>query len=647
MNKPLRILHLEDNPLDAELIKEILENEELPCHITRVETREDFVAALAATNFDIVLSDYSLPTFDGLSAMAIVRQHYPAIPFLIVTGTMGEEVVIETLKSGATDYVLKQRLSRLMPSVQRALREAEERTERKRAEEALRDNLALYTTLMENLQMGVLVEDDSRRILNANKTFCELFGIADPQSLIDTNCAQTLDVAKALFVNQQEFIQRIEERIRNGRTVIAEETVMTNGHILERDYVPILMGKERFGHLWLYHDMTERKTLEEQFRQSQKMDAIGRLAGGIAHDFNNLLTVIIGFSNLLLLRLEDENDARKEVEEIEKAARRAASLTTQLLTFSRKQVLQVEVLDLNAVILDMDKMLRRIIGEDIELLTSLAPDLGQVKADPGQIEQIIMNLAVNARDAMPQGGRLRITTTTVELDEGYTLSHAEVQPGCYVLLTVSDTGLGMDKQTQLRIFEPFFTTKDQGKGTGLGLSTVYGIIKQSNGHIWVYSEPGYGTTFKIYLPCFEQSATRADAALGDHPSLRERSETILLVEDEEALRNLVSQVLTLQGYRVIIAHDGNQAIELGEQYKGTIHLMITDVIMPHMDGVELAKRMLALRPEMKVLFMTGYTSDIIIHYGMVEKEIALLQKPFSPDVLTQKVCEILDMSKQP
>jgi two-component system cell cycle sensor histidine kinase/response regulator CckA len=645
MNNSLRILHLEDNPLDAELIEEMLVGEGISCQIKRVETRGDFVDALAGQEFDMVLSDYSLPAFDGLSAMAIVRDRYPTIPFLIVTGTLGEEVVIETLKSGATDYVLKQHLARLAPSVHRALREARDRKERKRAEEALRDSLALCTTLIENLQMGVLVEDASRRILNANKTFCDLFGIEDSRSLIDANCAEALELAKSLFVNQEDFMQRIEERIQNGRTVIAEEEIMTDGRILERDYVPILIGKERFAHLWLYHDMTERKNLEEQFRQSQKMDAIGRLAGGIAHDFNNLLTVIIGFSSLLMYRLEEEAGGRKEVEEIEKAARRAAALTGQLLAFSRKQVLQPEVLDLNAILSDMNKMLRRIIGEDIELITLPDPELGQVKADPGQIEQIIMNLAVNARDAMPQGGKLTIATTTVELDEGYAFSHAQVQPGCYVLLTVSDTGLGMDKQTQSRIFEPFFTTKDQGKGTGLGLSTVYGIVKQSNGHIWVYSEPGYGTSFKIYLPCLRNAAS-TKTIKENHAALRKATETILLVEDEEVLRKLVSQILALKGYRVIEAHNGNHAVELCAQYEETIHLIITDVIMPQMDGVELAKRLLAMRPELKLLFMTGYTSDIILHHGMLEKDLALLQKPFSPDALIDKVCEVLDTPKK-
>ncbi len=642
MTNPLRILHLEDNPLDSELIQSTLEEEGLVCEFLRVETRAAFIEALEHQSLDLILSDYSLPSFDGLSAMAIVHEQKYELPFLIVTGTLGEEVAIETLKSGATDYVLKHRLSRLVPSVRRALSEARARDERKHAEDALRDNLALYTTLIESLQMGVLVENESHHILNVNKTFSEMFSLDDPQILVGRNCSEIFETAKSLFTGPKAFIQQIEERRRNGKAVTGEELVMVNKNILERDYIPIMIGEQQLGHLWLYRDVTERKHLEEQFQHSQKMDAIGQLAGGIAHDFNNLLTIIIGFSSILISRFPKDDPGRQEVEEIEKAGRRAASLTGQLLAFSRKQVMRMEEIDLNEIIADMEKMLRRIIGEDIELVTVLEPALALTKADPGQMGQIIMNLAVNARDAMPQGGKLLITTSTIELDEGYALSHAEVKPGQYILFTVSDNGTGMSKEIQSRIFDPFFTTKEAGKGTGLGLSTVYGIVKQMNGHIWVYSEEGHGTTFKIYL----SSANNIEmSGVSQKNQLSQRgSETILLVEDEAALRNLARRVLEMNGYSVIEANNGYDAIERCKQHNQQIDLVITDIIMPQMGGMELVDRLKTSCPGIKILFITGYTDNTLIHNGVIEHGLALLQKPFSPDSLARKVREVLDIA---
>ncbi len=640
MTNPLRILHLEDNPFDTELIQATLEEEGLACEILRVETRADFLDALEQQRFDLILSDYSLPTFDGISAMEIVQEKGYELPFLIITGTLGEEVVIETLKSGATDYVLKHRLSRLVPSLRRALREAQEREERKRIEDALRANLALYTTLIESLKMGVLVENDAHHVLNVNKVFCEMFALDDPHHLVGKNCSEIFEAAKPVFVSPKNFVKKIGERQSNGKAVTGEELLMLNKNILERDYIPIMIGEQQLGHLWLYRDVTERRHLEEQFQHSQKMDAIGQLAGGIAHDFNNLLTIIIGFSSILMSRFPADDPARQEIEEIEKAGRRAAALTGQLLAFSRKQVMRLEELDVNTIIAEMEKMLCRIIGEDIELITVLEPELARVKVDHGQMGQVIMNLAVNARDALPQGGKLLITTSTVELDEGYALSHAEVKPGQYVLLTVSDNGMGMSKPTQERIFEPFFTTKEPGKGTGLGLSTVYGIIKQSNGHIWVYSEEGHGTTFKIYLP--SSTITERSGASEKTKSSPRGSETILLVEDEDALRNLARRVLEINGYRVIEASNGQEAIEVCEQQTGQIDLVVTDIIMPKMGGVELVNHMKTSCPGIKILFITGYTDNTLIHNGNLEQGFTLLQKPFSPDSLVRKVREVLN-----
>ncbi len=390
-----------------------------------------------------------------------------------------------------------------------------------------------------------------------------------------------------------------------------------------------------------FDDISDRKRLEAQFLQAQKMEAVGRLAGGVAHDFNNLLTIINGYGQLLLERLEPNNPLQGHASEIMKAGERAASLTRQLLAFSRQQVLQLQVLDLNAVVTNVEKMLRRLIGEDIELRTVLNRELGRVKADAGQLEQVIMNLAVNARDAMPQGGKLTIETASVELDESYVRSHADVKPGRYVMLAVTDTGIGMEKETQALIFEPFFTTKEKGKGTGLGLATVYGIVKQSGGDIWVYSEPGRGTSFKIYMPRVEETveAVELGKPLAKRPTAQE---TVLLVEDEVGVRSLLHGVLTSGGYTVLEGRRGEEALRIAELHQGPIHLILTDVVMPGMSGRELAERLKASRPEMKVLYMSGYTDDAIVHHGVLDPGMAFLQKPFTPDALARKVREVLD-----
>lgn len=389
-------------------------------------------------------------------------------------------------------------------------------------------------------------------------------------------------------------------------------------------------------------DVTERAKLENQFRQAQKMEAIGRLTGGIAHDFNNLLMVINGYSDMLLQALPADDVRRDSVAEIKQAGERAASLTRQLLAFSRRQVLELRILDLNAVVAGTNKMLRRLIGEDIDLVTAPAPALGCVKADPSQIEQAIMNLAVNARDAMPQGGTLTIETANVELHKSYAHEHYAVQPGHYVMLAVSDTGCGMDAETRKHIFEPFFTTKDQGKGTGLGLSMVYGIVKQSGGYIFVHSEPGRGTAFKIYLPRVEEAVA---PPLPSTPlaGSTQGSETILLVEDNEAVRELLRSILQGNGYTVLVAGDGGAALQIGEQHQSPIHLLISDVVMPGMDGRELASRLVALHLGMKVLFISGYTDDAVLRHGIHEQDIPFLQKPIAVDALLRKVREVLDV----
>jgi signal transduction histidine kinase/ActR/RegA family two-component response regulator len=391
----------------------------------------------------------------------------------------------------------------------------------------------------------------------------------------------------------------------------------------------------------LIEDVTEQRSLENQFRQAQRLEAVGRLAGGVAHDFNNVLTAITGYSELLLDELTPGDPKRQDVEEIHAAARRAAGLTRQLLAFSRKQVFQTRVLDLNAVVRMLEKMLQRLIGEDVKLEIAPSSALGAVRADPGQIEQVIMNLAVNSRDAMPGGGRLTIETANVDLDEAYAREHAGAAPGRYVMLAVSDTGTGMDAETQSHIFEPFFTTKEQGTGTGLGLATVYGIVKQSGGHVWVYSEPGRGATFKIYLPRVDEPVEAQDAQQVAPPVAGGR-ETVLVAEDDPSVREIVAEVLTQKGYRVLRAPDGQTALEMARAQPGEIQLLVTDIVMPGMTGRELAEVLVAERAGVRVLYMSGYTDDAVVRHGVLAEGLPYLQKPFSPRALALKVREVLD-----
>ncbi len=417
-------------------------------------------------------------------------------------------------------------------------------------------------------------------------------------------------------------------RTRDGRVIDVEMTVREIAYGGQAVALAVLV------------DVTDQHHLEEQLRQAQKMEAVGMLAGGVAHDFNNLLTIITGYSQLILngLALQDPN--RHSVEQIMKAGERAAALTKQLLAFSRRQVLQPRVLELNKLVSSLSTMLQRLIGEDIELRLALSADLGRVSADPGQIEQVLMNLAVNARDALPRGGVLTIETANIHLDERYTGRHIAVKPGSYILLGVSDNGTGMDAATRARLFEPFFTTKGTGRGTGLGLSTVFGIVKQSGGTVDVYSELGRGTSVKVYLPRIDQPVV-AEAASG-RKALARGTETILLAEDDEMVRNLVRETLLREGYKVIAAADPMEARRLADHYRGAIQLLITDVVMPKVNGRELADQLLDQRPDLKVLYMSGYTDNAILNSGILQKEVPFLQKPFTPAALTEKVRDVLE-----
>jgi two-component system, cell cycle sensor histidine kinase and response regulator CckA len=446
--------------------------------------------------------------------------------------------------------------------------------------------------------------------------------------------------------DQPDELAGISERLNSGDGIQLCETV----HLRkdgQRIDVSTMMSPVKdasgaiVGAAAITRDITDRKALEARLRQAQKMESVGRLSGGVAHDFNNLLGVIIGYCGVLEERINGNDESSKSIQEIKKAGQRAASLTRQLLAFSRQQLLEPKILNLNTVVADISKMLRRLIGEDIDLSTVLEPELGRVKADQGQIEQVIMNLAVNARDAMPQGGKLLIETANVDLDQAYALRHPPTVPGRYVLLAVTDTGVGMDKETQGHIFEPFFTTKEKDKGTGLGLAVVYGVVKQSGGNIWVYSHPGKGTTFKIYLPLAEEVVEYQEKRPVSRPESLKGSETILLVEDEEPLRSLTRNLLVQSGYTVLETGDAAQALEIVNRHGGSIHLLLTDVVLPGMSGIVLAEEMHRMYPGMKVLFMSGYT----YYAGSSQKELDtdafLLRKPFAPDELRLKVREVL------
>ncbi len=392
-------------------------------------------------------------------------------------------------------------------------------------------------------------------------------------------------------------------------------------------------------------ERADRQRLEQQLRQAQKMEVVGRLAGGVAHDFNNLLTVISGYSEILLENMTSDDPAREIVKEIYRSGERASLLTQQLLAFSRKQVLEPKVLNLNDVVSESSRMLARLIGEDIRLRTVLSEDLNLIRVDPGQLEQVIMNLAVNSRDAMPNGGQLTIETANVEIDERYAYSHWEIRSGTYVMLAVSDTGHGMDEATRARIFEPFFSTKPSDRGTGLGLATVYGIVKQSGGNIGVYSEPNYGTVIKVYFPVVEKSSTNLDLPV-EIPTALEGSETILMVEDDAAVRSLARLALQMYGYQVLEASDGREALALSQRHKGSIHLLVTDVVMPGINGRELAEQLTRKFRDLQVLFLSGYTSDTIVHHGVLEADMAFLQKPFTPMLLSRKVREVLNARRR-
>jgi two-component system cell cycle sensor histidine kinase/response regulator CckA len=521
-------------------------------------------------------------------------------------------------------------------------------TERKQSEEVLKQAEEKYRDIFENAIEGIFQATPEGRYINVNPALAHMYGYDSPEELMNT----VKDIYHQLYVNpnrHSELLRLLEEK---GVVHNFEIQVYHKDREIIWISTNIRVVHDNDGRFLYYEgavqNMTEQKKaekdvkfLEDQLRQSQKLESIGRLAGGVAHDFNNLLTIIKGNSQLSLMDLKEEDPLRENLEEVVRASDRASDLIRQLLAFSRRQILEMRVLDLNTVLRDMDKMLHRLIGEDIELITLLADDLGRVKTDPGWVEQIIMNLAVNARDAMPSVGKLTIETANVELDEAYARNHIAVTPGRYVMLSMSDTGVGMTPEVRQQVFEPFFTTKEKGKGTGLGLSTVYGIVKQSGGNIWVYSEPDKGTTFKIYLPRVDEPLEE----LGERAEVKEvprGTETILICEDEEDVLKLAGRILSGQGYTVLQASSTSKALEICKEQTQPIHLILTDVVMPQMSGRELLEQCRKVRVDFKILYMSGYTDYAITHHGVLEKGVNYIQKPFTVDGLARKVRAVLD-----
>jgi PAS domain S-box-containing protein len=754
-------------PMDAELMEYELGRASIRFTARRVDTREGFLAALDDFAPDVILSDYTLPRFDGMTALALARERAPATPLLIVTGSVNEETAVGCMKAGADDYLLKGNLSRIGPAIEAALARQRLSAERARSEAALRRSEANLRAIFENsLQCFVLVNREGTvqafnrtadewllqlcgRRLHEGERITEFlpgtaetlaaaqdgearrreWGIADREGQVrwfETSDVPIVDDAgqvigvclSAVNIDERKraehTLRESEARYRDLFDNASDLVCMTDldgsflyvnrawhdatgysddelrrmrlGDLVQPDlyarladaYARVLAG-ETVGHLDLtfrtrdgggivaegsvssvvkdgrpvmvrgiWRDLTERKRVDEQLRRAERMQAAGQLAGGVAHEVNNMMTGVIGFGSFLLRSLDQDDPRRADVDEIMKAGNRAADVTRQLLAFTRQQFRRPEVVEVNQIVAGVERMLRRSLGDDQELVLRLRNLAGHVRVDRGQLEQVLVNLVLNARDAIAGAGHVTIETDRVTLDSEYVRRHdlVTVPTGDYVLLVVSDTGCGMTPEVQARIFEPFFTTKPVGQGTGLGLSTVYGIVKQSDGFIWPYSEVGHGTTFKIYLPAAERliQSPRLVPGNGD---LRGGGEVILVVEDEAMVRGLAVRCLAEQGYRVVEARTSGEALAYVEENPGTVDLVLSDVVMPVMGGRELSQRLRRVAPSLPVLFMSGYTGEDVVQRGLLDAGAPFEQKPFSPESLAAKVRELLDVTRAP
>lgn len=757
----IRALLLENAPADAELSLRQLERDGLRVDPDIVSSPEEFKLRMGSNTYDIVLGDYMLPGWTGMEAVRWLRAEGYDLPFILVSGTLGDEVAVECIKLGATDFVSKDRVERLPIVVRRALKEVVLVRQRNRIEQELRESERQYRVLFEiNPHPMWVFATQSLDIVEANDAAALHYGYSRSEfltmTILDLQPAEGIPTARrtdrmrapgrfeseqlkhrkrdgtlidveitthglsfygrsAILAQARDITENLrnEEKLRQSeerfsRAFRSSPIAITISEKEDGRYLDVndaflkMVGfsrEEIVGHtstelnIWAFPedrarmireldqhgglkametifnskkggerkvllsaevlqlsgescvlaittDVTEAKRLEDQFRQAQKMEAVGRLAGGVAHDFNNMLSVILGFCDLALTRTNQQGTAR-ELKEIQKAAQRAAVLTRQLLAFSRQQLLLPRVLNLNDVVRDITPMLTRVLAKDIFFTFVPHSSLGSVKADLGQMEQVLMNIVVNARDAMPEGGELFIETANADLDQGYIGTDQTVEAGTYVVLSISDTGHGMDPQTTSRIFEPFFTTKPSGEGTGLGLSTVYGVIQQSGGYVWVYSEPGKGTTFKIYLPRIDEPAEPLPEAPAE-TTVKKGSETILIVEDDRDLRELIIELVESEGYRALGAKNAEVAITVSETYQESIHMLLTDVMLPDFNGTTLATRLKESRPHLRVLYMSGYTGNLIAYHGMLAAGSAFIQKPFTKLHLLTQLRSVLD-----
>lgn len=678
-----RVLIVDDNVENLYMLRTLLQASGY-----QVEEARDGAEALNKARQnppDLAISDLLMPVLDGYMLLRYWRadERLKGIPFIVYTATYTEprdERLAMAL--GADEFLIKPaEPDPFLACIQQVLspeRRAKTRTGERRLEDAVllleysdvlvrklekkaqqleQSNRELLAEIAEKkstekalkmreraiqaVSQGILISDARQPDCPVVYASAGVEGITGyrPDEFVGRNCRflQGKDT-------NQETVLKLRDSIAAGQPCQVDIlNYRKNGaafwNALSLDPVHDENGSLSY-YVGVQTDVTDRKRLEEQLRQSQKMEAVGRLAGGVAHDFNNLLTIISGYSQIMLAMPDLPDNIREPVDAINQAGDRAAALTRQLLGFSRQTILQPKVLDLNAVILETGKMLRRVIGEDVLFTTTLAPHLSAVKVDPGQVDQVLMNLAVNARDAMPRGGKLTIETSNVQVEDDYAVTRLDWKPGKYVMLAVSDTGCGMTPEIKSRIFEPFFTTKEVGKGTGLGLPMVYGIVQQSGGFINVYSEPNFGTTFKIYFPAVAECITSSS----DSPATSEfrGTETILLVEDDEGVRGLALRSLRMHGYKVLTAIDGKVALQVVDSHKGPLDLVLSDVVMPNLGGPEMAKLLRSRYPDLKLLFMSGYTDDAVIRHGLLDAEVSFIQKPYTPTALARKIRQVLD-----
>jgi two-component system cell cycle sensor histidine kinase/response regulator CckA len=652
-----RILIVDDERHNRQVLEVMLSHEGFL--IDNAASGEEALAIVARQPPDLVLLDLMMPGMDGYEVTRRIKSNAltRSIPVVMVTSMDDRKTMLLGLSAGAEDFLAKPvDRAELTVRVRNLLRlktlaDYQDRYSKMLEAEVgsrtidLVESERLYRSTFDGAPVGIVHVGLDGRWIRVNQRLCDL--LLYSQEALQAVPGQDFVLSEPVAGEAEAYLEMARGTLDRYR--IEEKQYRRSDGAVVWARVHVSVHRDSAGKaahfIKVIEDITERRALEAQMRQASKMDAIGQLASGVAHDFNNLLSVILSYSEMLATDLKEGDPMRADLSEIRGAGLRAVALTRQLLAFSRQQVLEPQVVDLTEIVDGLKNMLRRLIGEDVELTTAGDSGLSKILVDPGQMEQVIVNLAVNARDAMPKGGKLTIETAAIDLEQSFVSEHVGAKAGPNIMLAVTDTGVGMDKATQARMFEPFFTTKEVGKGTGLGLATVFGIIRQSGGMIWAYSEPGKGTTFKIYLPAASGDVSaRVSKRPSEHPAVR-GSETILVAEDEESVRVLACTILRRHGYHVLEAQNGGDALLLCEQHGATIHLLLTDVVMPRMSGRQLAERLLTLRPKMKVLFMSGYTNDAVVRHGILDSTVAYLQKPITPQALARKVREALGTEK--